>query len=188
MLTAVNVGHRPSAVRPTRRSASRLGFRDKVLGMEFAALDYTAPDRNRFVYKLEGFDPEWVPLSGRRSVTYTNLNAGPLHVPAARRQQRRPLERAGPLRRRRRGGAAVGHAVGLHRILAVPRGRDARHGAASSSGSSTARRSTRGSSSSASRSGRCELSARQRELEKANAGAGQASITDSLTGLANRAS
>ncbi len=76
VLTAVNVGHHPVAGPADQTQRIRLGFRDKVLGLEFAALDYTAPDRNRFSYKLEGFDPDWVPLSGRRAATYTNLNAG----------------------------------------------------------------------------------------------------------------
>ena len=76
VLTSVSVGHRPLAGPPDETRRISLGFRDKVLGLEFAALDFTAPERNRFAYKLEGFDPEWVPLRGRRSVTYTNLNPG----------------------------------------------------------------------------------------------------------------
>ena len=50
----------------------------------------------------------------------------PLHLPPARRQQRRPLERERPLRAGGRGGAAVGHAVGLQRLLARARRRAGR--------------------------------------------------------------
>ncbi|HET9316696.1 MAG TPA: two-component regulator propeller domain-containing protein, partial [Vicinamibacteria bacterium] len=53
-----------------------LGYGDDVVTFEFAALDYAAPERNRFVYKLEGFDPDWVDLGNVRRVTYTNLAAG----------------------------------------------------------------------------------------------------------------
>ena len=61
--------HRPLAAPQTRR-AIRLGFRDKVLGLEFAALDSPRPTAT-FAYKLEGFDPEWVPLSGAELPTRT---------------------------------------------------------------------------------------------------------------------
>jgi diguanylate cyclase (GGDEF)-like protein len=53
-----------------------LGFRDDVLTFEFAALDFAAPSQNRYMYKLEGFDKEWVDLGNRRRVTYTDLDAG----------------------------------------------------------------------------------------------------------------
>ena len=76
VLTSVSVGHRPLSGPADEVRRVTLGFRDKVLDVDFAALDFTAPQRNRFAYKLEGFDPEWVLLNGRPSVTYTNLNAG----------------------------------------------------------------------------------------------------------------
>ena len=76
VLTGVSVGHRLLTGPADEVRRVTLGFRDKVLGVDFAALDFTAPQNNRFAYKLEGFDPEWVPLNGRPSVTYTNLNAG----------------------------------------------------------------------------------------------------------------
>jgi diguanylate cyclase (GGDEF)-like protein len=53
-----------------------LGYQDDVVTFEFAALDYAAPQRNRFAYKLEGFDPDWVEAGNERRVTYTNLGAG----------------------------------------------------------------------------------------------------------------
>lgn len=53
-----------------------LSHDDSVLGIEFAALDYTAPKKNQYRYKLEGFDRDWVEHQGSREVTYTNLDAG----------------------------------------------------------------------------------------------------------------
>ena len=53
-----------------------LGYQDDVVTFEFAALDYAAPQRNRYAYKLEGFDPDWVEVGNVRRVTYTNLGAG----------------------------------------------------------------------------------------------------------------
>lgn len=47
------------------------------LSVEFAALDYSAPDRNRYAYRLEGFDADWVATdSTRRLASYTNLPPG----------------------------------------------------------------------------------------------------------------
>lgn len=47
------------------------------LAVEFAALDYTAPERNRYAYKLEGFDRDWVQADvNRRLAVYTNLAPG----------------------------------------------------------------------------------------------------------------
>ena len=53
-----------------------LSWRDKVIGFEFAALNFIAPEKNRFRYQLEGFDEDWVEAGSRNSVTYTNLDPG----------------------------------------------------------------------------------------------------------------
>jgi len=47
------------------------------IAVEFAALDYSAPERNRYAYKLDGFDADWVE-------TEAEPPAGRLHQPAAR--------------------------------------------------------------------------------------------------------
>jgi len=49
---------------------------DRIVRFEFAALDFAAPDRNRFQYRLEGFDDRWVDAGTRHEATYTNLDAG----------------------------------------------------------------------------------------------------------------
>ncbi|MBV1787362.1 response regulator [Marinobacterium sp. D7] len=57
-----------------------------ALSLEFAALDYRAPQKNRYAYKLEGFDPDWVYTDSRnRLATYTNLDPGnyTFHVKAS---------------------------------------------------------------------------------------------------------
>ncbi len=53
-----------------------LSWRDNVISFEFAALDYSAPDRNRYRYRLEGFSDTWIDLGNRRLVSFTNLDAG----------------------------------------------------------------------------------------------------------------
>lgn len=59
-----------------RLDTVELGHRDQVVTFEFAALDYAAPEMNRYSYMLEGFDPHWMELGRFRRVTYTNLDAG----------------------------------------------------------------------------------------------------------------
>ena len=54
----------------------RLGFRDNVVTMRFAALDFTGPGENHYQYRLEGFDREWIDTGNRGQATYTNLNGG----------------------------------------------------------------------------------------------------------------
>jgi len=54
-----------------------LSYDDRVISFEFAALNYRAPEKNRYRYKLEGFDDGWTEVgSDRRFATYTNLNPG----------------------------------------------------------------------------------------------------------------
>ena len=54
-----------------------LTHRQSIFTLEFAALSYTAPERNRYRYRLEGLETQWNEVeSGRRTTTYTNLPAG----------------------------------------------------------------------------------------------------------------
>lgn len=54
-----------------------LTYRDAVFSFEFAALHYADPQRNRYAYQLEGFDPGWVTAdAGKRFASYTNLDPG----------------------------------------------------------------------------------------------------------------
>ena len=51
------------------------GYQDYALSFDFAGLDYTAPQKNRYMYKLEGFDQDWVDIGQARRTTFTNLPA-----------------------------------------------------------------------------------------------------------------
>lgn len=51
----------------------QLSYRDRILSFEFAALHFSAPDKNEFAYKLEGLETDWNYVGTRRFVTYTNL-------------------------------------------------------------------------------------------------------------------
>lgn len=65
-----------TGVLPDRLQHIDLSHRDDVITFGFAALDFTAPEENRYEYKLEGFDQEWVEARNSRQATYTNLSGG----------------------------------------------------------------------------------------------------------------
>jgi diguanylate cyclase (GGDEF)-like protein len=54
----------------------KLGYKEDVITLKFAALDYADPKSNRYEYKLDGFDSDWVRADERRVATYTNLPGG----------------------------------------------------------------------------------------------------------------
>jgi signal transduction histidine kinase/ligand-binding sensor domain-containing protein/DNA-binding response OmpR family regulator len=55
----------------------KLDYHQNIISFEFAALDYTAPAKNQYAYKLEGVNPDWVFAdASRRFASYTNLDPG----------------------------------------------------------------------------------------------------------------
>ncbi|MEO7430865.1 MAG: two-component regulator propeller domain-containing protein, partial [Dokdonella sp.] len=75
VITDVRVGNGEQAV-TQGASGVRMAMSDHVIRFDFAALDFTAPERNRFSYRLEGFDDSWIDAGDRHDATYTNLDAG----------------------------------------------------------------------------------------------------------------
>ena len=61
---------------PDDADGVELSWKDDNVSFEFAALDFTAPNQNRYMYKLEGFDEDWIDLGTRRRITYTDLGDG----------------------------------------------------------------------------------------------------------------
>ena len=55
----------------------RLKYHENSFSFEFVSLHYAAPVKNRFAYKLEGFDQDWILApSNNRFATYTNIAPG----------------------------------------------------------------------------------------------------------------
>jgi signal transduction histidine kinase/ligand-binding sensor domain-containing protein len=81
-VTAVRVMGAPRDLPP---GGLRLRHDETAVAFELAALDYTAPARNLFAYRLDGLDAEWTKAGTRREAAYTNLPPGPytLRVRAA---------------------------------------------------------------------------------------------------------
>jgi diguanylate cyclase (GGDEF)-like protein len=85
VITDFRLFNRPVAIGGPRGLLSRsvvdtekltLNYSDSMFSFEFAALNYRAPSTNRYIYKLEGFDQDWVDIGHQRTATYTNLNPG----------------------------------------------------------------------------------------------------------------
>lgn len=53
-----------------------LSYRDNPVSFEFTGIDYQAPNRLRYAYRLRGFDTEWSLPDGSRRANYSNLPAG----------------------------------------------------------------------------------------------------------------
>lgn len=53
-----------------------LSYKDNVFSLLYASLSYCTPEKNRYAYKLEGFDPDWNYVGSQSKATYTNLPAG----------------------------------------------------------------------------------------------------------------
>jgi PAS domain S-box-containing protein len=53
-----------------------LSYRDYSFTIEFSALDFTNPSKNRYAYQMEGISDRWVEIGNRRFVHFTNLQPG----------------------------------------------------------------------------------------------------------------
>jgi diguanylate cyclase (GGDEF)-like protein len=53
-----------------------LDYRANIVTLDFGALDFTSPERNRIAYRLTGLTDRWIELGNQRRVTLTNLEPG----------------------------------------------------------------------------------------------------------------
>ena len=162
-----------------------LGFRDDVVTFGFAALDFTAPAANRYMYMLEGFDRTWVQAHNERQATYTNLAGGHyvFRVRAAnndgvwnQRGLAMPLDVATPPWQSWWAYTlyALGFILALFAVWAAQQRKLRREAMYTSRLSAEVTARTE------------ELAQRNLDLEKVNRQLQDASITDPLTGLGNR--
>lgn len=53
-----------------------LAYRQSMFSFEYAALDYVAPKKTLYAYKMDGYDKDWNVVGHQRKATYTNLPPG----------------------------------------------------------------------------------------------------------------
>jgi diguanylate cyclase (GGDEF)-like protein len=79
VVTDVRIGDRSIPVHRLNRANGAASLTlvpgDRGFQLEFAGLDLAAADRERYAYRLEGFDPGWIDAP-QRVATYTNLPPG----------------------------------------------------------------------------------------------------------------
>lgn len=73
----VNIGGKNGLLKKDIGYLQKLSFRhdQEVFTIEFALLNYIKSNKNRYAYKLEGADRDWIETSNP-SVTYANLSSG----------------------------------------------------------------------------------------------------------------
>lgn len=85
VLTGLRLGNRqvtnksdPGLLNTSLSEVQELTFsyKDDVITFEFAALDYSAPEKNRYSYMLQGFNDSWIEAGNLGTATYTNLPHG----------------------------------------------------------------------------------------------------------------
>ena len=78
VLTGFNVFEEPAAFAESISDLEdvTLSYRDNYFSIEFASLDYSASDRNRYAYKLEGLDRDWTQAGTRHFAGYTHVDPG----------------------------------------------------------------------------------------------------------------
>ncbi len=47
--------------------------------IDFTALNFIAPDKIQYAYKLEGYEKDWVSIGNKHSINYNNLSPGTYH-------------------------------------------------------------------------------------------------------------
>ncbi len=78
ILTGFNIFDEPTELERSISSTEEitLSYKDNYFSFEFASLDYSKPDRNRYAYILEGLDRDWTNAGTRRFAGYTHIDAG----------------------------------------------------------------------------------------------------------------
>lgn len=73
VLTAFNIFNQTVETDITQSREIELSYLDNFISFEFAALDYAAPEKNQYLYQMEGFDRDWIAAGTRHYASYTNL-------------------------------------------------------------------------------------------------------------------
>ncbi len=78
IVTGFRIFDKPVAVmrKDGKLEPIHLSYRQNMITFDFAALNFSNPNLNRYAYKLEGFDRTWIDCGNKQSATYTNLDGG----------------------------------------------------------------------------------------------------------------
>lgn len=76
-ITGVRILNQPVPVtEPVGETTLRLDYTESDITFGYSALSFAAPERNRYRYRLLGWDEDWVDAGARRERSYNNLPPG----------------------------------------------------------------------------------------------------------------
>jgi signal transduction histidine kinase/DNA-binding response OmpR family regulator/streptogramin lyase len=61
---------------PIPTGTLELPYNENFISFEFVALNYEAPEKNQYAFRLEGLDKDWINAGNRRFASYTDLRPG----------------------------------------------------------------------------------------------------------------
>jgi len=76
VITALNLNNQPFRTDLMPDEQIKLSYQENYLSFDFVALDYTAPDKNQYAFKMEGLDADWIQAGTRRHADYPDLQPG----------------------------------------------------------------------------------------------------------------
>jgi signal transduction histidine kinase/ligand-binding sensor domain-containing protein/CheY-like chemotaxis protein len=74
----INIGAKDSILPQNIENTTKikLNYTHKIITFKFVAINYIAPEKTQYAYKMEGFDKDWNYVGNKREATYTNLDPG----------------------------------------------------------------------------------------------------------------
>ncbi len=76
LLTGLKVDNKPVGVDADHPRKLEIPYKEAILSVDFAALEYSSPDNITYAYYLQGWDKDWNYTKNIRTVNYTNLSEG----------------------------------------------------------------------------------------------------------------
>ena len=75
-ITSFLVNNKPYVIESEDGKAINLKYNQNTVSFNFVALSYSQPNKNKYAFKLDGFDTDWIEVGNNKSATYTNLDSG----------------------------------------------------------------------------------------------------------------
>jgi signal transduction histidine kinase/ligand-binding sensor domain-containing protein len=66
----------PLSQPPWSSAGLTVPYRVNMITFEFASMEFAAPNEHRYMYRLDGFDKDWIMSGTEHSAVYTNLDPG----------------------------------------------------------------------------------------------------------------
>ena len=75
-ITALNLRNQVLRTDLSTDEYVKLSYRDNYISFDFVALDYAAPTKNQYAYKMTGLKSDWIEIGNRKHVDFPDLKPG----------------------------------------------------------------------------------------------------------------